>query len=109
MIDRTAYMAASANDVRRGPRISKPNWQLPQRTTATTGGPVDLHQQMMRYTMRVIGRLLFGADIDQAIGRVDAAFPVLNQRIRQRALSAIRLPGGWPTPANRRAAAWTNW
>jgi cytochrome P450 len=69
-----------------------------------SGGPVDLHQQMMRYTMRVIGRLLFGADIDQAIGRVDAAFPVLNQRIRQRALSAIRVPGGWPTPANRRAA-----
>jgi cytochrome P450 len=75
------------------------------KVTAAMGGPVDLHQQMMRYTMRVIGRLLFGTDIDRAIGEVDAAFPVLNQRIRQRALSAIRWPGSWPTPANRRAAA----
>ena len=41
MIDRADYLAASAHDVEGGgPRISEPNWQLPQRTTGERGHQV---------------------------------------------------------------------
>jgi cytochrome P450 len=71
---------------------------------AAAGRPADLHREMTGYTMRVIGRLLFGTDVDAAIGQVEAAFPVLNRHIHRRAVSPVRWPRRWPTPANRRAA-----
>ena len=54
--------------------------------------------------MRVIGRLLFGTHVDEAVARVGAAFGVLNRDLHRRALSPVPWPRGWPTPANRRAA-----
>ena len=71
---------------------------------AATGRPVDLHREMTGYTMRVIGRLLFGTDVDAAIAQVGAAFGVLNRDLHRRALAPVRWPRHWPTPANRRAA-----
>ena len=41
MIDWADYLAVSAHDVEGGgPRISEPNWQLPQRTTGERGHQV---------------------------------------------------------------------
>jgi cytochrome P450 len=71
---------------------------------AAAGQPVDLHREMTGYTMRVIGRLLFGTDVDAAIAQVGAAFGVLNRYLHRRALAPVRWPRHWPTPANRRAA-----
>jgi cytochrome P450 len=71
---------------------------------AAAGQPVDLHREMTGYTMRVIGRLLFGTDVDAAIAQVGAAFGVLNRYLHRRALAPVRRPRHWPTPANRRAA-----
>jgi cytochrome P450 len=73
-------------------------------TAAAAGRPVDLHREMTGYTLRVIGRLLFGADVDAAIGQVGAAFGVLNPYIHRRIVAPVRWPRSWPTPANRRAA-----
>jgi cytochrome P450 len=47
----------------------------------------------------VIGRLLFSADVDAAIGQVGAAIPVLNRYIHQRIVSPVRWPRSWPTDA----------
>jgi cytochrome P450 len=73
-------------------------------SAAAAGRPVDLHREMTGYTLRVIGRLLFGADVDAAIGQVGAAFGVLNPYIHRRIVAPVRWPRSWPTPANRRAA-----
>ena len=71
---------------------------------AAAGRPADLHREMTGYTLRVIGRLLFGTDVDAAIGPVGAAFGVLNRYIHGRVVSPVCWPPHWPTPANRRAA-----
>ena len=73
-------------------------------TATASGRPVDLHRQMTAYTMRVLGRLLLGSDIDGAIAEVAAAFPVINGHVRRHVLAPLRAPRDWPTPANRRAA-----
>jgi cytochrome P450 len=67
--------------------------------------PVDINAAMVEYTLRTVGRVLFGADVDDAIPVVRATFPVLNTYVRRRGLSPLRLPRRWPTPGRVRAAA----
>ena len=73
------------------------------RPAATAGHPVDAHAEMSRLTLRVVGRLLFGADVARAIPVVRSSFPLLGRHARSRAFATVRLPREWPTPANRRA------
>jgi cytochrome P450 len=74
------------------------------RPWAAAAKPVDLHAEMSRLTLRVVGRLLFGSDVERAVPVVAKAFPILGEYARGRAFSPARLPRGWPTPSNRRAA-----
>jgi cytochrome P450 len=74
------------------------------RPEAARGGVVDAHAEMSRLTLRVVGRLLFGADTDHAVPVVRYAFPILGEYARHRAFAPVRLPREWPTRTNRRAA-----
>jgi cytochrome P450 len=72
--------------------------------TATAGGsdPVDLHLLMMRYTLRVVGRALFGEDVDEAIPALHRLVPLAGRFTQKRTLQFVRFPLDWPTPRNRR-------
>ncbi|MGH2721752.1 MAG: cytochrome P450 [Actinomycetota bacterium] len=65
---------------------------------------VDLHRDMTTATLRVVGRVLFGADVDHAVEVLHDPVPYLSQRAVRRALSPVKVPASWPTPANRKAA-----
>jgi cytochrome P450 len=71
---------------------------------AERGGTVDAAEDMMRLTLGVIGRVLFGDDLDQAVATLHDAFPVVSLHVMRRSRSPLHLPATWPTPANRRAA-----
>jgi cytochrome P450 len=73
------------------------------RPRAAGGNPVDLHAEMSRLTLRVVGRLLFGSDVERAVPVVAYAFPILGEYALGRAFAPVRLPRSWPTPSNRRA------
>jgi cytochrome P450 len=73
------------------------------RRHADTAQAVDVHPEMSRLTLRVLGRLLFGSDMEQALPVVAWTFPLLGASARARAIAPVRLPRGWPTPVNRRA------
>ena len=64
-----------------------PRWRA-----ARGGEPIDLHAEMSRVTLRVVGRLLFGADVERAVPVVAYAFPVLGEYARLRAYSPVPLP-----------------
>ncbi len=68
------------------------------------GDTLDLHAEMSRVTLRIVGRLLFGADVERAVPVVGRGFPILGEYARMRAYSPLRPPRSLPTPANRRAA-----
>ncbi len=72
--------------------------------TARHGGTVDAAEDMMHLTLAVIGRVLFGADLNKATPTLRDALPVINAHVLRRAQSPLRFPATWPTPANRRAA-----
>lgn len=88
------YVAAMAEEAER----------LAQRWTGSNA-PVDLHDDMTEYTLRVVGRVLFGADVDDAVPVIRDVFPVLSADAWRRGVNPLRLPRRWPTPAQRRAAA----
>jgi len=71
---------------------------------AAVGESVDLNAEMVDYTLRTVGRVLFGADVEDAVPIIRATFPVLNEHIRRRGMSPLRLPRRLPTPAEIRAA-----
>jgi cytochrome P450 len=65
---------------------------------------VDANADMVRLTLRVVGRSIFGADVGRAAQVLNWAFPVLNRYTYRRAVSPVATPSSWPTPDNRRAA-----
>jgi cytochrome P450 len=73
------------------------------RPAAASSSTVDLHAMSMRFTLRVVGRLLFGDDVEDIYETLDRAFPVINEAVVARGQQPIRLPRQWPTPRMRRA------
>src|SRR6478672_6287833 len=66
------------------------------------GAVVDLHLLAMRYTLRVVGRTLFGDDVERLVPVLDALVPEVGDAIRRRGLQVVQLPMRWPTLGNRR-------
>jgi len=71
---------------------------------AAVGESVDVNAEMVDYTLRTVGRVLFGADVEDAVPVIRATFPALNEHIRRRGMSPLRLPRRLPRPAEVRAA-----
>ena len=62
----------------------------------------DLHLLAMRYTLRVVGRTLFGDDVERLVPVLDALIPEVGDAIRRRGLQVAQVPMRWPTLRNRR-------
>lgn len=65
--------------------------------------PVDLHDAGLHYALDVLGRTVFGDDVQRLVPVLRETVPFLSDFAARRALSAVRAPHSWPTPANRRA------
>lgn len=63
---------------------------------------VDLHEEMSRLTLAVVGRILFGEDVREAGPVLRRSFEPLADAVMRRAMAPVRLPRHWPTPLNRR-------
>ncbi len=70
------------------------------RQAAALGRPVDLHEASFSYTLRVIGRALFGDALDDVVAR---SADRIQHHVLFRTLSPVRLPRHWPTPRARAA------
>jgi cytochrome P450 len=67
-----------------------------------SGDVVDLHRLMQRYTLRVVGRALFGEDLDDVVDDLYRLVPLMTAAIRARVVQVAQFPLHWPTPRNRR-------
>jgi cytochrome P450 len=65
---------------------------------------VDVHADMVRLTLHVVGRAIFGADVDRAVDVLRWAFPIVNEHTFRRAIQPLAPPASWPLPSNVRAA-----
>jgi cytochrome P450 len=67
------------------------------------GSSVDLHLLMMRYALRVVGRALFGDDIEDMVPVLDELVPEASSITRRRMFTAFKTPLSWRLPTTRRA------
>ena len=86
------------------PVMAEETARLIDRWDRVKEGVADIHADMTRLTLRIVGRALFGADVDQAVPIVRQEFPIVGEYVQKRGMSPVRIPRSWPTPANRRAA-----
>ncbi|MFI8965850.1 cytochrome P450 [Streptomyces sp. NPDC053493] len=66
---------------------------------------VDVVHEMTGLALRAVARILFGTDVEAAVGIVERCFPVLGAYVSRRGYSPRKFPRHWPTPGNRLAAA----
>ena len=71
---------------------------------AATGAAVDAHAGMIEVTSRIIGRILFGADMTTVVPRI-VKVSFVNEALLIRGLLPHAVPMWIPTPGNRRLAA----
>ncbi|WP_457031495.1 cytochrome P450 [Kitasatospora sp. P5_F3] len=76
-----------------------------ERWAAEPSGTVDAVDEMSRYALRAVARILFGADLEAALDSVRLHFPVINHYVTARGFQPKRIPRSWPTPTNKQAAA----
>lgn len=76
--------------------------QLVTRWRSRGAGTVDLKDEMTALSLRVVCRILFGDDVDEAMPVVQQAFGPLGEEVRRRGLAPFRPPMSWPTSGNRR-------
>ncbi|MEU7525028.1 cytochrome P450 [Saccharothrix sp. NPDC042600] len=65
-------------------------------------GTVDLHDLMQRYTLRVVGRALFGDAIDDIVEELQELVQQLGELSTARRLQLFTLQLSLPTPRNRK-------
>ncbi len=68
------------------------------------GARTDVHHDMMELTFRIVGRTLFSTELGGESDRIGPAFEVVLRFAEAQAMSLVRIPATWPTPANRRFA-----
>lgn len=76
---------------------------LAARWREVPGGSVELVGEMHRFALHLVGRILFGTDVDKAYEVIERTLPPLQEYSLKRGFSPLKAPRTWPTPANRRA------
>jgi cytochrome P450 len=67
---------------------------------------IDLHQQMLSLTLRIVGKTLFSTDLSAHAGNMGPALEVVLEHANFIATSMLMAPPQWmPTPRNRRFEA----
>ena len=74
------------------------------RAAEAAGASVDVNADMVDLTTRIIGRILFGADLSLALPQIKQ-FKFVSDELLRRGLSPHPVPTWVPTRANRRLAA----
>ena len=71
------------------------------RVAVSQGHSVDLYPEMVGITSRIIGRILFGADVSRALPEL-TRFSIVNEELLRRAVSPHPMPRWLPTSHNIR-------
>jgi cytochrome P450 len=91
---------------RRIDAFAEPMVRLAEDTAASwdrlaPGAPVDVHEEMMKLTFRIVGRTLFDMDFGGMSDRVGSVIHTLLHYANDYAESLIRIPTWLPTAKNR--------
>lgn len=88
-----------------GPDIDAEARTLATRMAAAAAAAreIDLGRESARYGLRVLGRAVFGQDLDGVVDLLHRVLPILNTFAASRSLAVLPVPRALPTPSNRTA------
>jgi cytochrome P450 len=75
--------------------------RMRERWRAAPDAITDVHALSIAYTLRAIGRVLFGADLDDVLPRLAPVVARANAYLSARITTGSIVPRRWPTPTNR--------
>lgn len=75
------------------------------RQLAERGEPVDIAEEFIALTLRIVGRALLSIDLGGAADQIGPAIATLLEYTERRIGALVPLPLGFPTPRERRARA----
>jgi cytochrome P450 len=78
------------------------NYTLRMLDRWSDGQDLDMHAEMMRLALEIVGKTLFDADVANDVEGVGAALEVVMDQFISRWESFLPLPTNFPTPANLR-------
>jgi cytochrome P450 len=67
---------------------------------ARTGAEFDVHSEMNRLTFDVVGRILVGAELGDAMGHLESRLAYASAWVARRTRALVPLPTSIPTPSN---------
>lgn len=76
------------------------------RITGTWEDVADVYEAASAFSLRVMARTLLGTDIEKMIEVYQRTIPFLNNLLLRRGMQPRSIPLDWPTPTNRKAAAY---
>jgi cytochrome P450 len=87
---------ATAMTERTGAMLDR--WAAP----AGRGAPLDVHAEMMKLTLAILGDTVFGRDLSRESDALTQAVTTAIEITNRRVYSLVPVPLSWPTPENRR-------
>ncbi len=75
------------------------------RQIAHSGGEVELHAEMTRCALDIVGRALFGDAVEEAVPVFERFLPLASDQVLRRGTSPVPLPRWLPTPRARKTTA----
>lgn len=73
-------------------------------TAAKNGDVIDVAPEMMRITLTVVSRTLFGVDLGTDAGEFGSTLTYVLRATDRRLNAIVRLPRAWPLPGNQKYA-----
>ncbi len=74
-------------------------WEAP----ASSGKPLDVSSEMMRVTLNIVGRVMFGAAVQDDAARLEPLVTMAQREVRNRLYALVDVPEWIPLPGNRRS------
>lgn len=79
--------------------------RMRSRWLAAPDATADVHASSVAYTLRAIGRILFGDELDDVLPHLRPVFERVSAYLTDRLTTSSLIPRQWPTPGNRRGWA----
>lgn len=74
-------------------------WETP----AFSGEPLDVSAEMMRVTLNIVSRVMFGAEVQGDAARLEPLVTMAQREVRRRLYVLVDVPEWIPLPGNRRS------
>jgi cytochrome P450 len=73
-----------------------------EKVTQNAGAEVEANREMMRVTLEIVSRTLFGVDLGPQASTIERSFTHVNEALNRRLVRPLNLPLSWPLRSHKK-------